>query len=259
MRQRTLALAAAAITGLAVLPAYAVPASAAGGAPETCVSGYVWRLARPTDLVCVTPAVRAQTARDNSVKASRWVNGVYGPHTCVSGYVWRGAFPGDDVCVTPAVRRQVLADNAAAAGRRVSSRIASPIAVSHRVNFSDGVPVGGQRTLTVYDNGNYRWSGHMHDSGATSYNYAGVCVLRLSSGAAFVFKTSGRLHGTFEPGSRDHDWNKTGTISSLPAAWRNSSSYKVSCRDSVQLNLAGTVKTALEAVGYVTSVVAILV
>ncbi|MBX6169009.1 MAG: hypothetical protein IRY84_15400 [Thermobispora bispora] len=124
--------------------------------------------------------------------------------------------------------------------------------------FGGGVPVGGWTSLTVYRDGTYHWSGHMHDSGATSYNFTGACVLRMSSGSAFVFETSGRLHGTFESGSRDHNWNKSGTISSLPAAWNASSGYKWSCHNSVKLNLAGTVKTAIEAVGYAASVVAIV-
>ncbi|MBW4717165.1 hypothetical protein [Saccharothrix obliqua] len=84
---------------------------------ERCLQGYVWREARPSDRVCVVPAVRQQAWADNAVAASRWVNGPYGPHTCVSGYVWREAFPGDDVCVLPANRSQAWADNAAAADR----------------------------------------------------------------------------------------------------------------------------------------------
>lgn len=82
-----------------------------------CLVGYVWREARPGDLVCVTPATRSQVAADNAVAASRWTNGPYGPHTCVTGYVWREAFTGDDVCVTPAQRSQAAADNAAGPGR----------------------------------------------------------------------------------------------------------------------------------------------
>ncbi|WP_432932695.1 hypothetical protein ACQPZZ_15625 [Microbispora sp. CA-135349] len=259
MKRTALGMVAAAITGLTALPAVATSASAADYGPDTCVSGYVWREARPSDHVCVTPAVRTQTAKDNSVRFSRWTNGAYGPHTCVTGYVWREAFTGDDVCVTPAVRQQVRNDNAAAAGRRASSSgIASPIVINRRVNFSGGVPVGGWTSLTVYRDGTYQWSGHMHDSGGTSYNFSGVCVVRTSSGSAFVFETFGRLHGTFDSGSRDHNWNKSGTISSLPTAWRASSGYTWSCQNSVKLNLDGTVKTALDAVGYVKSVIAIV-
>ncbi|WP_433423539.1 hypothetical protein ACQP1V_15995 [Microtetraspora malaysiensis] len=261
MKRTALGLATAAITGLGVLPAVvaAAPASAADYGSDTCAQGYVWREARPSDHVCVTPAVRTQTAQDNAVKASRWTNGAYGPHTCVTGYVWREAFSGDDVCVTPAVRNQVRADNADAAGRVASSsKLPSPIVVNRKVTFSGGVPVGGWTSLTVYDNGTYQWSGHMHDSGAPSYNFTGVCVVRMSSGSAFVFETFGRLHGTFDSGSRDHNWSKSGTISSLPTAWRASSSYQVSCKNSVKLNLDGTVKSALEAVGYASAVVAIV-
>src|SRR4051794_17008504 len=79
-----------------------------------CLQGWVWREARPGDQVCVTGATRTQTAADNSVRASRWVNGPFGPHTCLQGYVWREAYPGDDVCVTGDVRAQAATDNAQA-------------------------------------------------------------------------------------------------------------------------------------------------
>jgi hypothetical protein len=88
-----------------------------------CIAGYVWREARLSDRVCVTPATRQQTRADNQAAPSRWTNGAYGPHTCIQGYVWREAFPGDDVCVTPTVRNQVKADNAAAPSRRNPARL----------------------------------------------------------------------------------------------------------------------------------------
>jgi hypothetical protein len=89
---------------------------------DRCLQGYVWRTARPSDLVCVTPATRSQVAYDNSVATSRWVNGAYGPHTCIGGYVWREAYSGDDVCVVPALRTQAGSDNAAAASRKNPAR-----------------------------------------------------------------------------------------------------------------------------------------
>ena len=85
--------------------------------PSRCLQGWVWREARVGDRVCVTGATRTQTAADNSVRFSRWVDGAYGPHTCVQGYVWREAFPGDDVCVTGETRTQAAADNAQTAAR----------------------------------------------------------------------------------------------------------------------------------------------
>ena len=37
----------------------------------SCRSGYVWREASPSDLVCVTPETRTQTAYDNSMAVDR--------------------------------------------------------------------------------------------------------------------------------------------------------------------------------------------
>ncbi len=81
---------------------------------DSCAPGYVWRVARPTDLVCVTPAVRDQTVIENQIAADlRAPNGgAYGPLTCRAGYVWRDAFDGDSVCVLPASRAQAHYDNA---------------------------------------------------------------------------------------------------------------------------------------------------
>ena len=93
--------------------------------PNTCLEGYVWRQANPTDYVCVTPAVRTQTAQDNAAAASR-VNpngGPFGPDTCLNGYVWRQAFTNDNVCVLPATRTEAANDNAQAANRVLSMSI----------------------------------------------------------------------------------------------------------------------------------------
>jgi hypothetical protein len=58
-RARRLAVAAAALALVAV----AAPALGAGDyGADTCLNGYVWREATPTDHVCVTPMVRLQTA-----------------------------------------------------------------------------------------------------------------------------------------------------------------------------------------------------
>lgn len=93
--------------------------------PDTCLEGYVWRQANPTDHVCVTPTVRTQTAQDNAAAASR-VNpngGPFGPKTCLNGYVWREAYTNDQVCVLPATRTEAANDNAQAANRVLSLNI----------------------------------------------------------------------------------------------------------------------------------------
>ena len=92
-----------------------------GQTSAICKQGYVWREARPNDLVCVTPASRARAAQENQVAASRRQpgGGAYGPNTCRQGFVWREAFTGDLVCVTPDIRTLVKQENASAAQTRV--------------------------------------------------------------------------------------------------------------------------------------------
>jgi len=89
-------------------------------APDTCISGYVWREAFPDDHVCVTPDQRTLVGQDNAAAPSRVDPlGAYGPNTCLAGYVWRVARADDLVCVTPDERDQVAADNEAAPSRVV--------------------------------------------------------------------------------------------------------------------------------------------
>jgi hypothetical protein len=88
----------------------------------TCKSGFVWRVARADDLVCVAPESRARVAQENRTATSRVQpgGGAYGPNTCKSGFVWREAFSGDLVCVTPEVRALVREENRVGPSRRVS-------------------------------------------------------------------------------------------------------------------------------------------
>jgi len=110
-----------------ILPTPAPPASTPSPAdtgsnlPDLrprCRQGFVWREARPTDYVCVTPQSRSRVRAENTAAPSRIdPNGAYGPASCVSGYVWREAFAGDLVCVTPSRRDQVREENRQAPNR----------------------------------------------------------------------------------------------------------------------------------------------
>jgi hypothetical protein len=88
--------------------------------PDTCKQGYVWREARPSDHVCVTPEVREQARIDNSLATERYQpgGGGSGSLTCKSGFVWRDAWDGDGVCVTPETRDQAKRDNRLAESRK---------------------------------------------------------------------------------------------------------------------------------------------
>lgn len=137
-------------------PLELAPGSKSGGAAsDTCRSGYVWREARPSDHVCVTPQTRAEVARQNRDAPRHWVNGAYGKHTCVQGLVWREAFKGDDVCVDPRVRDEARRDNELAAQRRAQSRPSTEAASRPRWttrNFPP--PNGGVVSYTIMPGGN---------------------------------------------------------------------------------------------------------
>ncbi len=83
-----------------------------------CKAGFVWREARPSDRVCVTPESRSRVAIENrTAGVRRDPNGASGSASCKQGFVWREAFDGDTVCVIPAVRAIVGEENRAAASR----------------------------------------------------------------------------------------------------------------------------------------------
>ncbi|WP_372407291.1 hypothetical protein [Streptomyces luteireticuli] len=106
---------------LAVSPS----AAAQDFGPDTCLQGYVWREARPSDHVCVTGATRDRARYDNSqaVKRRDPGHGGYGPYACREGYVWREAFKGDMTCVEPSTRAEARRDNQLADSRKVSARL----------------------------------------------------------------------------------------------------------------------------------------
>ncbi|CAF2615636.1 unnamed protein product [Rotaria sp. Silwood2] len=113
------------ITGAINVRARTVSVYIASDIADRCLQGYVWREAKPSDHVCVTPTIRSQTKADNAAADSRRnpFGGDYGPDTCKQGYVWREAYSSNDhVCVLPATRTQVQNDNNQAADRRNPSR-----------------------------------------------------------------------------------------------------------------------------------------
>lgn len=111
------------ISLLAILVWCLIPISALAQClfgPDTCLQGFVWREASPTDHVCVTGDTRTQAAADNGQADARREpgGGPFGPDTCRQGFVWREAFPGDHICVTGLTRAQTAADNKRADARR---------------------------------------------------------------------------------------------------------------------------------------------
>ncbi|MGP4092804.1 hypothetical protein, partial [Streptomyces sp. KR55] len=75
------------------------------------------------------------------------------------------------------------------------------------ITFGDGVPVGGFAHLTMSKSGNCRFTGHLHDSGALEFNLQVAVAVKDSEGMVYTLQRQGHVSGTFQPGSRDDDWD----------------------------------------------------
>ncbi|MEM7319973.1 MAG: hypothetical protein AAF408_13230 [Pseudomonadota bacterium] len=96
--------------------------------PARCTPGRVWRAARSSDRVCVTPRRRADVREENRhAEARRDPNGgEFGPDTCKQGFVWRGAYAGDRKCVPPSSRAKARNENAQASQYRIGNAVFGP-------------------------------------------------------------------------------------------------------------------------------------
>jgi hypothetical protein len=93
---------------------------------------------------------------------------------------------------------------------------------------SGGVALGGHHTLTVRRDGSYRYQGHFRASGFPSFDVAIVTTLgypvpvpgsATPAAAQIAFAAHGRVHGTNEPGSREHSWDTRGSSPLMKAEW----------------------------------------
>lgn len=134
------------------------------------------------------------------------------------------------------------------------------------ITFNNGVPVGGWASLDLRSDGSYTFSGHFHDSGAPSYNVEFVWVIVDSGGQAYSFSANGRMHGTFESGSRDYNWSVTNRNpliaqrwAQLNAGWRWQWNAHVNWNVQAALDsVINALKTAGAVIGAVAAIVALV-
>jgi hypothetical protein len=138
--------------------------------------------------------------------------------------------------------------------------LAGPIDIDlSPITFSNGVPVGGWAHLTVYPDGHYSYRGHFHDSGTPSYNVNNLFTLRSASGWVFLFDDAGRVHGTFEPGSRDYNWEFSGVDAAIAAHWPDlSRGYSWRGRSGADIWLGDLLAGAKEGIGYVKDIIVVV-
>ncbi|HVY57198.1 MAG TPA: hypothetical protein VHA77_05050 [Xanthobacteraceae bacterium] len=125
--------------------------------------------------------------------------------------------------------------------------------------FDNGVPVGGWAHVDLFPNGAFSFSGHFHDSGAPSYNVTFAVAIRGSRGTTFTLAKEGRMHGTFEAGSRDFNWGDNGSNPALQTAWAElSAGYNYQWNAAVNIDIGPMVDAALRAIGAVGPIVGII-
>jgi hypothetical protein len=124
--------------------------------------------------------------------------------------------------------------------------------------FESDAPVGGWGDLALHADGAWNFSGHVHDSGATSYDVGVAWVVKSGSNTAYSFSETGHVAGTGESGSRDVDWNKSGTNDAIRADWMHLvSSHRDVVQFGASLNINPLMDDAVKVMGVVSAVVAV--
>jgi hypothetical protein len=145
----------------------------------------------------------------------------------------------------------------------VPAALASISLDSGRIDFSGGVPVSGWSHLSLYPNGWYNFAGHFHDAGAPSYNIVFTWGVWSPGHGLIILAHQGHMAGTFEPGSRDHDWSIQNPRPDIAAEWANlSRGYSWRWTAHVQWDVGAAVdsmKRAVQAVAQIAQVIAIIV
>lgn len=90
------------------------------------------------------------------------------------------------------------------------------------INFADGTALGGTCTIAMNNNGDWTFSGHLHDSGFDSYDFSVVAVVLTPSGIAYTMQHQGHTQGTsanpFGP-NRDDNWTNSDNNPSIRNNW----------------------------------------
>jgi hypothetical protein len=127
------------------------------------------------------------------------------------------------------------------------------------ITFNGGVPVDAFSHVTLYNDGRYVFTGHFHDSGATTYADELVWAIKAGTNVAFTFSHTGKINGTFDSGSRDDNWNETGTNPQIAAAWKDlCNGHSTSWTAGLDLDIGLLVSDVMKVIGYVSTVVSVV-
>jgi hypothetical protein len=141
------------------------------------------------------------------------------------------------------------------------------ISRNEQINFPDWyAAAGGWTSLTLHSNGDWNFSGHMHDSGFVSYGDSVVwAVKNLGSDEIYVFPHGGHMDGTAATiwgGSRNDDWNNTGTNQVLADSWEGffkpGGGFHLTMQARVNTDLKAVIDDAEKILGLAAAVIAFL-
>jgi len=122
--------------------------------------------------------------------------------------------------------------------------------------FDGGVPVGGYANGGLFPNGAWNFSGHFHDSGFPSYDVGMAVAVRLG-GVTFVLSIQGHVAGTIGSGSRDFDWNTSGTNPALAQALPVDD-YEWSWNAAADISIGDLIDSVTGAVGAAVKIISLL-
>jgi hypothetical protein len=91
------------------------------------------------------------------------------------------------------------------------------------LSFSGGTALGGSCEIVMNSDGDFTFSGNLHDSGWDPYNFSIVAVILTPSGIGYTLTQKGHTDGTgstfpFAP-NRDFPWNLSGNNPSIQDNW----------------------------------------
>lgn len=131
-------------------------------------------------------------------------------------------------------------------------------ALWNSITFNNGVPVGGSASVKMWPDGNFQFAGHLHDSGAPSYNDTVLFAVTGRNGYVLAFSHRGHMAGTFEPGSRDDDWNNSGHNQYIATHWNEFVGAGWTARANTSFDVAALWGSIKSAIGYIKDVVVVV-
>lgn len=90
------------------------------------------------------------------------------------------------------------------------------VTLAQRIVTPSVAALGGEAAFDLMHDGTYRFRGHMHDSGATDYNFRVRATVGSGGGLVLTAQKGGEVEGTESWGpERTLEWNETGTSALL--------------------------------------------